>query len=240
MGTLAVVLAGGLGTRLRPVVSGVPKCLTRVGGKPFLEHVLGYVRTQGVRKVVLAVGYRGDQIRAHFGSGESLGLRISYSDDGPRLRGTGGAIAHALRNVSGSAGEQVLIINGDTLAPFSLQELVEKRDSTDARLVLVGARVDDVTRYGRFELGPGGEVLRFLEKGDRGAGIVSAGVYFGNRGSVVRCLPRRQTFSIERDVLPKLAGRGLYAVLSSGFFMDIGLPESYREANVLLSRTASN
>ncbi len=231
---IAVVLVGGLGTRLRSEVPDLPKCMSPVGDRPFLEHVLERLRSQGVTRVVLAIGYLGEIVRSHFGNGAGSGLDIVYSEDGPDPRGTGGALARALANVPGDPEEPVLVLNGDTYVEFDVAALAEQQRVTGAHLVLAAVQMPDVTRFGRLELGAGSAVLGFTEKGRSGPGTINAGVYWGRRKDLEALFPRRDVFSLENDVLPRLAGNGLHAVVGSGTFVDIGVPEDYRIAETLL------
>jgi len=109
------ILAGGLATRLRPITETIPKALVEVAGKPFIVHQLGYLRVQGISQVVLCVGYRGDMIRDVVGNGASLGLKVSYSEDGPSLLGTGGALAKAIDLL----GDHFFVLYGDSFLPLN-------------------------------------------------------------------------------------------------------------------------
>jgi D-glycero-alpha-D-manno-heptose 1-phosphate guanylyltransferase len=229
---IAVVLVGGLGTRLRAEVPNVPKCMSPVGGRPFLERVLGRLKSQGVERLILCIGYRGDLIRQHFGSGDRFGVSICYSDDGPRPRGTGGALALALRTIDGPLDEHVLTMNGDTWVEFNLAVLREKH-AAKRHLVLVATRVPDVSRFGSLETGRDGAVVAFHEKGSGGPGLINAGVYFGNRSLLQDLLPHDRYCNIETDVLPALAGQALYAIVNDGGFIDIGVPDDYRRAQTM-------
>src|SRR5205085_1121441 len=145
--TCAIVLAGGLGTRLRSVVSDRPKAMSRVAGRPFLEHVLGLLRERGVDRTVLAIGYRGEAIREHFGDGSRFGMKIVYSNDGERLLGTGGAVKRALGVATANNMETIFVVNGDTYVEFDFQRLDLLHRARKARLTIVAAKVEDVSRY---------------------------------------------------------------------------------------------
>ncbi len=230
---IAVVLAGGLGTRLRNEVPDLPKCMSPVGGRPFLEYVLAQLRTQGVNRVIVALGDRGEMIRRHFGAGAHHGVEITYVDDGPHLLGTGGALANALRSVPGADDDAVLAVNGDTFLECDVAQLARKHHESGARLVLAAVRVPDGTRYGEVELAANGAVLQFRREGRSGPSTVNAGAYWGRRTDFAAAIPGRGECSLEDDVLPRLVGHGLYAVVGSGRFVDIGVPEGYRRAEAL-------
>jgi D-glycero-alpha-D-manno-heptose 1-phosphate guanylyltransferase len=235
----AIVLAGGLGTRLRGVVQDAPKVMATVRGRPFLAHVLDHLRVQGIRRVVLAIGYRGDVIRRYFDTGARFGLSISYSDDGDLLRGTGGAIARALRSDDTERPTYLVVVNGDTYVSFDTGQLIHSFQTWSPKLLLAAVRVLDVARYGGLDLGADGQVLRFQEKGLHGPGVINAGVYFSTRRILLGLLPTVERFSFEQDVLQPLAGHGLYARITDGPFVDIGVPEDYRAASAILGAGAN-
>ena len=233
---LTIVLAGGLGTRLRAVVRDRPKPMSLVAGRPFLEYALGHLRSQGVRRIFLAVGYMGETIREHFGDGSRFGLEIEYSDEGDRLLGTGGAVRRALAAAGSAGGEPVLIMNGDTYVDFDLSALRASHAGRGAAVTMVAVRMADVSRYGAVDLDSKGAVVAFREKGHSGFGCINGGVYFGATEVFERLLPAKGPGSLEALVLRTLAGRGLYAHVTAGVFIDIGVPHDYRRAQALLAR----
>lgn len=151
---IAIVLAGGLGTRLRPVVPEGPKCMGPVAGRPFLEHLVDALRGQGLRQFVFAIGYGGASIRAHFGTGVPFGVEASYSDDGDRLRGTGGALARAVRTVSGPPGELILVANGDTWVDVDLRALEDAHGRRRALVTILAVRTNPGSGGPRLSLPP--------------------------------------------------------------------------------------
>lgn len=227
---IAIVLAGGLGTRLRSVVPDGPKCMSPVAGRPFLEHVLCALQSQGVSRFVFAIGYRGGPVRAHFGSGEEFGVRTEYSDEGETLRGTAGALAHALETVPGGPDELILVTNGDTWVDMDLELIREAHMAREALLTLVVARA---LAGAGVEVAPDNRVMSYGPP--NGSGLVSTGVYLATRGVLQDVLPsNHRPTSLERDVLPRLVGRGMYAVTSGGF-VDIGTPAEFHRAQALLA-----
>ena len=220
----AVILAGGVGSRLRAVVSDRPKVMALIHGRPFISFLLRQVKAAGVKETVLCTGYMAEFIEERLGA-TFQGMRLAYSREETAL-GTAGALRHALPKIATST---ILVMNGDSYCDLSLSEFASAHASreTDASMVL--ARVEDTSRYGRVELGDSGYVKRFVEKGpSSGPGWINAGVYLLNR-SAVAGIPRDRAVSIEREVFPGLVGRGLYGH-PGGRFLDIGTPESYREA----------
>lgn len=231
----ALILCGGLGTRLRSVVHDAPKTMAPIRGTPFLEIVLGTLSRMGVREVVLATGYKADQIEAHFGNGDRWGLSISYSRE-PSPLGTAGAIKLA----EGRLAERVLILNGDTFATFELARLEALLDRPRAELAMALKQVEEVARYGSVLLEPDGRVHAFKEKGDgHGPGTINAGVYLLRRDLLAE-VPAGRPVSLEREILPKLLERGaIYGCEMAGPFIDIGVPEDYARAQSLLAGDAT-
>jgi len=222
----AIILAGGRGTRLRSVVSDRPKPLAEVAGRPFVEWLLLTLRTQGVRRAVLATGYKGEMVEAAFGNGARLGLELAYAHETVPL-GTGGAARHALQQVTT---DHVLVLNGDSFCPFDVRRLLTNHQRTGARATLLLAPMDDCRRYGTVEAAEDGHVLSFREKNaDLGAGLINAGVYLFDRRTL-ESIPAGRAVSLENDTFPALIGHGLYATGGEGPFLDIGTPESYASA----------
>jgi mannose-1-phosphate guanylyltransferase len=227
----AFVLAGGMGTRLKPRFGDLPKPLAPLGGRPFLERqVEGLVR-HGLRDVVLCVGFGADQVQAQLGDGARLGARIVYSVEATPL-GTGGALAHAAGHARGAT----LVLNGDTFAPCDPWALERDRWEHAALGSVALYRVADAASRGRVECGPDGRIRRFVEKDPRtvGPAWVNGGLYaFGAAlwGRLAGQARAGAAFSLERDVLPQLAAEGaLRGFEQPGEFWDIGTPEEWERA----------
>jgi D-glycero-alpha-D-manno-heptose 1-phosphate guanylyltransferase len=226
----AFVLCGGLGTRLRSVVSDRPKSMALVGGVPFLELLLKRLRAQGVTEVILGTGYRAEQIESFFGNGEKLGLRLQYSREDEPL-GTGGAVKLA----EGLLSDPILVLNGDSYVDWDLNPVLDLFRQKTADIVMVLQEVPDVARYGSVTLDAAGRVAEFVEKGSRGgAGLINAGIYL-LRKKIVTSLPPGRATSLERDVFPKFLGRDFYGVVSRGIFIDIGVPVDLDRAQRVLN-----
>ncbi len=223
----AVVLAGGLGTRLRAVVSDVPKPLAPVAGRPFLAWLLDRLAMQGMRRVVLATGHMAERVEAAIGM-RWAGMEIAYSVEDKPL-GTGGALKLALSKLAGDA---VHVLNGDTFLRYSLHGLENAAYAADVPIAMALARVDDVSRYGAVEV-KDGKVIAFREKGAHGAGWINAGSYFLGV-SALQALPTAEAFSLEAEYLyPQTAIGGLAAYTESVGFIDIGVPEDFARAQTL-------
>ncbi len=220
-----LVLAGGLGTRLRPVVSDRPKALAEVGGRPFLAHLLGWLEGQGVRRVILCTGYLGEAVEAAFGDRQGA-LSLLHSRE-PEPLGTAGALAWALRH---PVSDPMLVLNGDAFLETDLGAFLAWYQALAVRQGVLLMSVPDRSAFGGVELGEGGRIERFLEKGAAGPGPVNAGVYLLHPEDL-RALPLDRPTSLERDCFPSWAGRTLYGFQADGSFHDIGTPESYRAAD---------
>jgi NDP-sugar pyrophosphorylase family protein len=222
----AFVLAGGLGTRLRPRFGDLPKPLAPVGGRPFLARPLAWLAAHGVRDVVLCVGHGAGAIEAAMGDGSALGVRLTYSVESEPL-GTGGALGQARAHVDGPA----LVLNGDTLLECDPWWLERARWERGALGAVALYRVEDAASRGRVETGAGDRITRFVEKDPafRGPAWVNGGLY-ALSSRVWDALPAGPS-SLERDVLPRLAADGrLTGLATEGEFYDIGTPEEWERA----------
>lgn len=224
----AVVLAGGFGTRLRAVVSDRPKPMALIRGRPFLELLLDRLVGQQVPRIVLAVGFMGEHIRAHFGSAYR-GVPVLYSVETEPL-GTGGAVRQALQYIDDP---EAAVLNGDTWSAFDLRGMLAAHRQAAALLTIGVVRVDDVARYGALDI-VDGRVCAIREKGDRGPGAINAGVYLFSPAAR-SLLPQQAAFSLEREFLvARLAQLHPLAHELDAPFIDIGLPEDFERAQSLL------
>jgi NDP-sugar pyrophosphorylase family protein len=226
----AVILAGGLGTRLRPVVSDRPKVLAEVHGRPFLAYLLDHLARAGVREVVLCTGYRGERIRAAFG--EAYGsTRLRYSQEASPL-GTGGALRQALPLLRS---DTCLVVNGDSFCDAKLREVLVWHRRCNAQVSLVLTEVPAAGRFGRVLVDEQGRLVRFTEKGPQvGPGWINAGIYMLER-SLLAGIPAGQAWSLERELFPNWIGRGIFGYRHRGRFIDIGVPEALRAAEAFFS-----
>ena len=219
-----IILAGGFGTRLRDLVTDVPKPLAPVAGRPFLAWLLDRLVAQGMRRCILATGYMADVIDREIGTKWS-GMEIVHSVETTPL-GTGGAIRQAAKLLQGDCAH---VLNGDTWLAYSTAALEQMALEAGAAIGLALAHVNDVGRYGAVET-HNGIVTDFLEKGRVGDGWINAGCYFLS-ASAIAALPDVETFSFESEVLLPMASAGKVAAWTeSSDFIDIGVPEDYRRA----------
>ncbi|SDP57161.1 D-glycero-alpha-D-manno-heptose 1-phosphate guanylyltransferase [Ralstonia sp. 25mfcol4.1] len=224
----AIVLAGGLGTRLRQVVADVPKAMAPVAGRPFLEILLTTLAGKGFTRVVLSLGYLSEQIVRHFGD-RYADMELVYEIEDTPL-GTGGALRAALERCTG---EHVFVFNGDTFLDLEVTEVVRQL-SRDPGPIIVARDVPDTSRYGRLYV-ERGRVRGFIEKGVAGPGLINAGCYVLPR----RCLDaftRGQPFSLESDYLAHaMTQQHVGVFVTRGYFIDIGVPDDYARAQTELA-----
>ncbi len=223
-------MAGGFGTRLRSVVSDVPKPLAPVAGRPFLAYVLDALVRQGYGHAVLATGYMHEKVEACFGN-EYLGMKIDYARELAPL-GTGGAIVNALQHCSADC---VTVLNGDTLFLADLTQLERYADSKGTTLAIVLRAVPDAGRYGAVETAANGRITAFREKDpSAGAGNINGGIYRLQQ-SLLDGYAVGQQFSFEKEVMQqRYAEEAFYAYADGAYFIDIGVPEDYRRAQTEL------
>lgn len=227
----AIVLVGGLGTRLRAVVSDVPKPLAPVAGRPFIAWLLDRLAENGMRHVVLAAGYLAERVIDSIGR-EWRGMNVDYSVETAPL-GTGGAVRQACSMLQGNAAH---VLNGDTFLRYDMHALEQTTRRAGADLGMALARVDDVARYGAVVC-EGGRIDGFKEKGESGPGYINAGSYYLTPATV-RALPAEPVFSFEARVLAPLTAEGRVCGFdATSGFIDIGVPEDYRRAQGLFGNT---
>jgi D-glycero-alpha-D-manno-heptose 1-phosphate guanylyltransferase len=226
----AIILAGGLGTRLRSVVSDVPKAMAPVAGRPFLELLLCSLKAKGISRAILSVGYMSEVIISHFQK-RPISMDLEYEVESTPL-GTGGAIAAALRHVTG---DHVFVFNGDTYLDLDLGAVAAMWPG-DGTPIVVTRSVEDTERFGSLELADG-RIARFFGSGKKGAGVVNAGCYLIPRNAFAGVsLP--DMFSFEQDYLGLRPPLSLRAFVSNGQFIDIGIPEDFRRAQIDLAALA--
>ena len=227
--TDVIVLAGGLGTRLKSVVPDLPKVMAPIAGQPFLTYLLSSLERQGFRRAILSVGYLADVVQNHFG--DRIGkLHLAYSVEQQPL-GTGGAIRAAARLASG---DDIYAINGDTYASVDYGAMLAQHRSMQNVLSVALMHVADTARYGAVEV-VHSRIQSFTEKGRSGPGYINAGIYLLQRTMLEDGLPER--FSFEQDALRlRMQELSPGAFLASGYFIDIGVPEDYARAQYELPR----
>jgi mannose-1-phosphate guanylyltransferase len=235
----ALVLAGGEGTRLRPLTRTTPKPVLPLAGRPFLSFMLDWLRRHGVDDVILSCGFLSDGVRAVLGD-IYKGVRLRYVVEDEPL-GTAGPVRLAYDE--GLLEERLLILNGDLLTDMDLGAELEQHERTGARVTLALVAVDDTSSYGVVETDAEGRVEAFLEKteGEAPTNRVNAGAYVLER-EVAELIPPGRAVSFERETFQELVGDGLYGWPSGGYWMDIGTADRYLEAtyDLLAGRVESD
>jgi mannose-1-phosphate guanylyltransferase len=227
----AVILAGGEGTRLRPLTLALPKPVVPVVDRPFLRHQLDLLATVGITEVVFSLAYQPQRIKAVFGDGSGLGLRIHYAVEATPL-GTGGAV----KNAEPYLDDTTIVFNGDVLTDVDLAAVVRDHRQSGAKATLVLYPVPNPAVYGLVEADATGRVKSFIEKPTDPSQIttdqINAGIYVLDT-STLALMPPAENHSIERAFFPALLGRGdlVRAWVHRGYWIDIGTPEKYLQVH---------
>jgi mannose-1-phosphate guanylyltransferase len=220
----ALILAGGEGTRLRPLTTTYPKPVVPLVDRPFIGFMLDWLRSHGVDEVIMGCGHMAEGVRSVLGDGSGFGVKLSFVEE-PRPLGTGGALKFAEDLLD----ERFLMLNGDVLTDLDLTAQLAQHEASGARGTLALTPVEDPSAYGLVRLTSSNEVTEFVEKPSADqidTNNISAGAYVLER-SVLELLEPGKPASIERDVFPRLVGDGLYGYVGEGYWMDIGTPDRY-------------
>ena len=219
----AILLAGGLGTRLRSVVSDRPKPMALIQEKPFMEYVIQELKQHGINEIIFAVGYKGTMIEEYFGDGSAFGVTAAYAYE-EELLGTAGAIRNAARFMTG---DQVLVLNADTFYRIDYSRLYRLKDERKLDMALVLREVPDISRYGEAVL-TDQMLTGFNEKSSQSRpGTINGGIYLLSK-ELIGQIPQGKV-SLENEMIPKWMkeGRRLGGFVNDGYFIDIGIPEDY-------------
>jgi D-glycero-alpha-D-manno-heptose 1-phosphate guanylyltransferase len=230
----AIILAGGLGTRIRHLAPNLPKPMIPIRGRPFVEWIMLYLKRQGVQDFLLSTGYMSDAVEAYFLDHSFPGMDIHYAKEMEPL-GTAGAILNALPFLEPGT-VMFFVLNGDSILPFEAAKMVAMMDE-DTEGVLLGVHEPDCSRFGRMEIA-NGELKAFHEKSP-GAGIINGGVYLLRTEPFIEWPVQRMSF--EQDLLPqRLAAGAKYKVVeTAGPLLDIGTPESLASAEQYVAEAKS-
>jgi len=233
----AIVLVGGLGTRLRPLTLDTPKPMVPVAGVPFLTHQLARLVAAGVDHVVLATSYRAEVFEAYFGDGAALGLRIDYVTEHEPL-GTGGGIRNVAPMLDSGSADPVVVLNGDVLSGHDVAAQLARHAEFDAAVTLHLVRVEDPRAFGSVPTDADGRVTAFVEKSPEPVSDqVNAGCYVFRR-SVIDEIPAGEVVSVERVTFPALlaSGETLLGYLEDAYWLDVGSPAAVVRASADLVR----
>jgi len=221
----AAILAGGLGTRLRPVIGYRPKVLAEVGGRPFITYLFDQLAAVKVKKVVLCTGYLSQKVKEALG-GNFGSMSLSYSEE-PIALGTAGALRLALPLLRSDV---ALVMNGDSFCETNLKAFYLVHQLREAKATILLTEMPDTSRFGWTEIEDDGRIRGFIEKRKtNGPAWINAGIYLIHRSLIEDICPDRMV-SLEKDIFPSWIGRGFYSFRCQGRFLDIGIPESYAAA----------
>lgn len=228
----AVVLVGGVGTRLRPLTLSTPKQMLPVGNRPMIERVLGHLAYHGVTSAVLALGYRPDAFRDRYPTGRCAGVDLHYAVE-PERRDTAGAIRFAA--VDAGIDDRFLVLNGDVLTDLDIGSLAATHERAGAEGTIALHRVDDPSAFGVVSADADGRVTAFIEKPTRAEAptdLINAGTYVLEPSVLARIAPDRPV-NVERDTFPAMVADGtLFAMDGDAYWIDAGTPETYLAANL--------
>lgn len=220
----AIILAGGFGTRLRSVVSDVPKPMAPVANQPFLSYLLEYLKQYDINKVILSTGYKHQVIEEYFSTSYKQ-INIRYSVEEEPL-GTGGAIKKALSMIDS---DHAIVLNGDTLFNINLSEFIDLHYKENADVTIALKFLTDFDRYGSVVLEEN-KIIGFEEKSYKSSGYINGGVYIINK-QLLELYTLSSTFSFEKEILEsKVDNLNIVGYKSSSYFIDIGIPEDYEKA----------
>lgn len=219
----AVILAGGLGTRLRPVVSGIPKPMAEVLGKPFLAWQIEQLKKFGIIDIIISIGYLGDKIKLYFQNGGRHGIHIKYAEESQPL-GTGGALRNASSYLINE--EKFLVVNGDTYLNLGFPDFLRFHEEKDSLITMALAKIERPSKSGFVEIDKENRIVDFVEK-EKGVGLTNAG-YLVFNSDIFDYMPDKNKFSLEHDLYPKIVGtKRVFGYLTSQYFRDLGNPEDY-------------
>jgi D-glycero-alpha-D-manno-heptose 1-phosphate guanylyltransferase len=222
----AVILAGGLGTRLRSAVGDYPKILASVNNRPFISYLFDQLLCNGFSHVILCTGHGADKVSDAFGNAYK-GLSIEYSPETEPL-GTGGALRNSLPRIKTN---DILVMNGDSYVDADLTTYIEWQYSNNIDVSLLLTWVPDTSRYGRVDIDKNDLITQFVEKSEESTpGWINAGIYILNK-NMLSNITSGEPFSLEHEFFPKLVGKSLYGFRFKGSFIDIGIPATYNVAD---------
>jgi len=219
-----LILCGGLGTRLRPVLGNHPKSMADIRGRPLLHVLIKQTQKWGFKRFILCIGFQGHIIRQYFEEAQAFsGLTLLFSEEAEPL-GTGGAIKNAEELITS---DPFLVMNGDTLSELNIKEFINFHEQFEANLTIALTAKGDDSQYGNVRLDRSGRILSFREKKRSSSGYTSMGIYIFNK-VILDCIPQGRPYSLEHDLFPNSLNMRCFGYTSNAVFKDIGTPERYR------------
>jgi len=226
-----VILCGGKGERLKAVVGDVPKVMAEVNGRPFLDFVIEYLKSQNITRIILCTGYKAELIEKYYRA-HDFGLTIDFSTEKKPL-GTGGAVKNAHDIITS---DPFFALNGDSFLSADLQAFLDFHKDKESLASMLVAKVNEAQDFGNLKLDDNDRIVDFQEKiDDSDHFLVNAGIYCFNR-SIFSRMPKVETFSLEKDFFPQLAGDLFFGYCIDQEFVDIGTPERYNLAQQKLKK----
>ena len=230
MSTSAILLVGGMGTRLHPLTLKTPKPMLQVAGVPFTEHQIRKAADAGITEIILATSYKSELFEPYFGDGERFGIKIKYAVEKSAL-GTGGGIRNAANLLADC--DQVVIFNGDVLSGHDLAAQLAFHKKNQADITLYLTQVEDARAYGCVELLENKQIKSFLGKMENPiSNLINAGCYIFNR-QIIDQIPQNKVVSVERDTFPNLLANNakVFGYLDNSYWLDIGTPAALVKAS---------
>ena len=230
MSTSAILLVGGMGTRLHPLTLKTPKPMLQVAGVPFTEHQIRKAADAGITEIILATSYKSELFEPYFGDGKRFGIKIKYAVEKSGL-GTGGGIRNAANLLADC--DQVVIFNGDVLSGHDLAAQLAFHKKNQADITLYLTQVEDARAYGCVELLENKQIKSFLEKMENPiSNLINAGCYIFNR-QIIDQIPQNKVVSVERDTFPNLLANNakVFGYLDNSYWLDIGTPAALVKAS---------
>lgn len=227
----AVILCGGLGTRLRKEVRDRQKCMAEVVNRPFLDFIIEYLQRCGVERVILCVGYMAEMVKKYYQE-RVKGCEILFSEEKEPL-GTGGAVRNAKFLIQT---DPFLVMNGDSFCPVNLHDFINSHIKKQALASVVAAKADKSSDYGSIIMRRTNRIIDFAEKVkiEKKTNFINAGIYLFNK-DIFTFMPNRHKFSLEYDLFPAIVDKKFYGYKTKMSFIDIGIPKSYQKARKLLT-----
>ena len=229
----AILLVGGMGTRLMPLTADTPKPMLKVAGVPFIAHQIGYAKAHGIKRIIVATSYKTEQFLEYLGDGSRFGVEIAHAIEQEPL-GTGGAIANAATLLKSQAQQPVAILNGDVLSAHDISAQIAQHQRVGADVTLHLIEVEDARAYGSVPTDSAGRILEFVEKSENPpTRFINAGCYIFTR-DVINAIPQGRVVSVERETFPTLLEQGsiLWSFKGGDYWIDIGTPAALRKASI--------
>ena len=222
----ALILAGGLGTRLRGIVTNIPKVMVDIEGRPFLEYLVLQLKNYSFNDIILYTGYLNVRIENYFGNGNNLGVNIIYSEETEPL-GTGGAIKFAENLI---AEGDFIVMNGDSFFDMDLDKLISYHFNKRALATMALVEVRGAKRFGSVKIDKNGMIKSFIEKEKKAnSNLINGGIYVLNK-EIFKYIPKNKLVSLEKEIFPKLVNSNrFYGISFKNYFIDIGVPEDYKK-----------